>query len=127
MEKNKEWHGVDASLEECFYEYGFVMRYNEKYDEYQVCYQVIDRWFLGSFDFEEWINDLKSSEEGEYPDLHGLSKMVGMEPEEYLEQIDPVNLLCDLLHYYCFGDVFGVDYSKGMTDEEAWEFVTKGE
>ena len=82
--KNRNWHGTDASNEVSLFEYGFIMRWRPKRQDFQVVHlHGFDKegrglYMFGYFDYAEELQDLKDER------LKEICRMCGMteEPQE---------------------------------------------
>ena len=121
-----KWFGTDASLEESLFEYGFIMRYSKKYNEYQVLYHIPfdgdeERFYYTWFDFDGVLKGLKTDDEWYH--AKQLGDMCGLSAEEYIESVEdrPETLLNDIISYYGTEDIFGTEYGEGWTEDEIRE------
>ena len=115
------WFGIDASLETSLFEYGFIMQYDEENEEYNVWYRNDygpDRFSYSCFNVDEWVKHIESNDYGLSPEEMGAQ--CEETPEEYLRSIksSPALLISDLLCYLTPTDLFGTDYSGGISEEE---------
>lgn len=130
--KNYEWEGVDGDNEVSLFEYGFLLRNVEGKSDLQVVYSggmacEPVQFFYSWFDFDEFLNGLKSGDE--WYELSKLASYSGCTEEEYIENVSdsPILLLSNLISYYGTISVFGEEcYQTGYTEAEIREKL-KGE
>lgn len=123
-EHYENWFGQDASLEWCL-DYGLVMRavspVNDDCRYLFECYFFIGadengarQWYFDTFDYEFWLELLRDDDY----DINNLAQMCGMTEDEYINCINPCNLISDLINYYGVLEVsdYGAAF-KGTIDE----------
>ena len=102
--KNRNWHGTDASNEISLFEYGFIMRWRPKRQDFQVVHlHGFDKegrglYMFGYFDYTEELKDLKDER------LKEICSMCGMTEEQYMECLSPAGLANDLVHLHGLED-----------------------
>ena len=107
------WHGIDASNEESLFEYGFLIRWNNKRKQYEVYYKYVEIFIHDWWDADNWREMLTN---GDY-DLKGIADMCGMNADTYLEETSDANLLSDILSYYGIMEVADY-YNHQYTESE---------
>lgn len=116
--KNRKWHGSDASNEESLFEYGFIMRWRPKRQDFQVVHLCgFDKdggklYMFGYFDYIEELKELNGEK------LEDICQMCGMTEEQYMKCLSPAGLANDLVHLYGFEDTFGSFYGAYYTEKE---------
>lgn len=119
MNKTRTWHGTDASNEVSLFEYGLLIRWNAEQQHYDVihcecCEENNMKFIITYFDADDWRKMLT---DGEY-DLADVADMCCIDPNEYLDIVNDVQLLYDLLCYYGSLEVLGSYYSHYYTESE---------
>ena len=116
--KNRNWHGTDVSNEISLFEYGFIMRWRPKRQDFQVVHlHGFDKegrglYMFGYFDYTEELQDLKDER------LKEICRMCGMTEEQYMECLSPAGLASDLVHLHGLEDTFGAFYGVSYTEKE---------
>ena len=116
--KNRNWHGTDVSNEVSLFEYGFIMRWRPKRQDFQVVHlhgfdeEGRGLYMFGYFDYAEELQDLKDER------LKEICRMCGMTEEQYMECLSPAGLANDLVHLYGLEDTFGTFYGVSYTEKE---------
>lgn len=118
-DKNRHWHGVDASNKENLEEYGLLMRWRPEWQQFEAVLLIgfdddENRLYTyGSFDFEGSWNELPDKRKQD------LYSMCGMTEEEYKNCMSPVGLANDLLCLMSIYDVFSISaYEEHYTGNE---------
>lgn len=123
-----EWQGVDADLETSLFEYGFVAKQlaeRDYDDEWFILYRVDDNNFDTGWKRESELDELIRGEDwvGQDDVDSFLGSMGhGESPEDWINDLDFIRKLSDLLSYWSPENIFGVSYEP-FPKSEALEML----
>lgn len=107
------WHGIDANLETCLFEYGLVVRYVPKEKSWQCIYcngsDSFSYGWMSEYDLKEmfisgWAKEYISS----------FCQYLGVSWLEWLES-SVASRIFDVVSYFGVQDIFGIDTSGGKS------------
>lgn len=107
------WHGTDANNEISLFEYGILVREDEK-DSFTVVYSIgNDKFDTATITNTECNYLTKES----WFDMDSFLSFVGCTSDEWYNS--PIaNKLSDMLQYYGYENIFGGSWYGGMNEDE---------
>jgi len=113
----KNYSGIDSSNEISLFEYGLLVRYNKKDNDFHCIYRVNENLFDWGYISESDLNNLINGKDWmNESDINSFLSYVGMDNNQWIDE-SFVNKLYNLLSYYGYENIFGSAYHSFKISE----------